>query len=128
MPSHPLKSISVLAAGDAARTLEIAQVELMRPRAVRHDADSPVTFCLGGRVVAFRGDEIIRVKPVDAPGGEDRQTTVDQRGFFCFDRAPPGIYEVSMQVDGAEPTYDRRGPLVELQSDMLTLELSGNAV
>jgi hypothetical protein len=122
MPSHPLKSLAIVCAGEAPTWVDIAAVTFLRPRTIVRRAGEERRFCLGGSVVGFAGDEIVYAVAGDRSGAPHRQTGLDQRGFFFFDLMSPGIYEVWAQR-GGESLYDRRGHLVEVTADTMTLSL-----
>jgi len=101
-PSHPLASIAFM--GETT----FARLAFLRPRATMLRRDS---FCVAGRVADFERGQIVRF-------GERREA-VDQRGWFCFPRTPKGIYRLTTNGQ-----CDRRGPLVEVGSDVVNLLLN----
>ncbi len=124
LPSHPLKSMTVRCLGGGEAAVDVAGLAFPRPRASAVAATDG--FCLGGELAAFAGGETVRLVARDGDPGERREMTVDQRGFFCFDRVPRGIYEVWAET-ASGPAHDRRGPLVEVGGDTMTLVLAGAA-
>jgi hypothetical protein len=101
VPSHPLASITLM--GEA----RFGNAAFLRPRATTLTRNS---FCVAGRVPAFEPGQVVCL-------GERREN-VDQRGWFCFPRTPRGIYRLS-----SNHHCDRRGPLVEVGSDVVNFVL-----
>jgi hypothetical protein len=121
MPSHPLKALTILCSGRRGAWIDLAGPAFLRPRTTARRPGEERRFCLGGGVPGFKGDEIVHAVPRDH-AGEARRTSLDQRGFFFFDRMAPGIYEVWGQ-SGGDIAHDRRGPLIEVAADTMTLSL-----
>lgn len=120
MPSHPLKSITLHCAGGRGAYADFGDLALLRPRATSRNHGETTSYCLGGVVPGFKPGQSVQAQ---AKGkSEVVATTVDQRGWFCFTQLPEGIYNVWTEGETAK-IYDRRGPLVELRADVMTLEL-----
>ena len=122
IPSHPLAAMTILCAGGAGTSVDLADVVFLRPRTFAGRRGEERRFCLGGRVRDFRADDIVHAVPRDPIFGAARQTGVDQRGSFFFDRMAAGIYQVWSRR-GEEVFHDRRGALVEIAADTMTLSL-----
>jgi hypothetical protein len=101
MPSHPLSSITL--EGKA----KFARLAFLRPRATMLRRTG---FCVAGRVPDFKRGQVVNL-------GERRET-VDQRGWFCFSQTPEGVYRLT-----TNDRCDRRGPLVEIGSDVVNFML-----
>lgn len=122
MPSHAMKSFTLLACGEAGQGVDIGGVTFLRPRAntPRSGQDA---FCLGGYVRNFEPAMTISAVSRDQPDSRAITQSLDQRGHFCFDRLTPGVYKVwSNKASGAE-RHDRRGLLVEVGADTTNLVL-----
>ncbi len=124
MPNHPLEAVTLLAAAPAGTVMDFADLAFLRPRTIAGGNVSDGGYCLGGRVLAFLPGLVVHSLRVDDASWSRRETTVDQRGFFCFDGMARGVYEVWTRLDGA-PVHDRRGRRVEVSTDNLLLELGG---
>jgi hypothetical protein len=101
VPSHPLTSITLIGEG------QFAKAAFLRPRATTLIRSG---FCVAGRVADFEPGQIVNL------GG--RRETVDQRGWFCFPQTPGGVYALT-----SNGCCDRRGPLVEVASDVVDFVL-----
>jgi hypothetical protein len=120
MPSHPLTSITLHCAGGRGAYADFGDLALLRPRATSLNHGETTSYCLGGVVPGFKPGLSVHAQ---AKGkSEVVATPVDQRGWFCFTQLPEGIYNVWTEGETAK-IYDRRGPLVELRADVMTLEL-----
>ena len=83
-------------------------------------------FCLGGRLPSFGGGQSVKALRPDLKGGSIREATVDQRGWFIFERSERGVYAIWAEQDGTI-VNDRRGRLVEVGADTMTLVLDRTA-
>jgi hypothetical protein len=120
MPNHPLASITLHCAGGRGAYADFGDLALLRPRATSRNHGEEKSYCLGGVVPGFKPGQTVQAQAEDK--SDAIATTVDQRGWFCFPNLPEGIYDV--WTDGeAGKIHDRRGPLVELRSDVMTLKL-----
>ncbi|MGI9170354.1 MAG: sulfotransferase family protein [Caulobacteraceae bacterium] len=122
-PSHPLAAITLICAGEAGAWIDFAGPAFLRPRATALSSRPSPLHCLGGSIPAFSPGQIVQVRPAEGDGfGEPQSQTVDQRGFFCFEGLPVGVYRLSSTTEAGE-VHDRRGPLVELAGDVTGLVL-----
>ncbi len=119
-PSHPLDSLTIQCSGPPGAAVEVARVTFLRPRAATAIPNRAPGFCLGGRLILYNSDDTVQAVRRDRQGDPVRQTAVDQRGWFCFEHTAPGIYEVWSEHGGGI-VHDRRGRLVEVGEDMMTL-------
>lgn len=122
LPSHPLVSLIIECAGGKGAVVEVGGLEFLRPRCTAPKPGLDRRFCLGGSIPDFRGGEIVHVAARDGAGTAPRRAVVDQRGFFMFDRVAAGIHEV-WATCGSSVVHDRRGALVEVVADTVSLIL-----
>lgn len=120
MPSHALTSITLYCTGRRGAWADFGSLALLRPRATSLYQGDAAHYCLGGTVPGFTASQAVFVQP--SGSNEVFTVRVDQRGRFCFTNLAEGIYSVWTE-DTAGKIYDRRGPLVELGCNMMTLEL-----
>jgi len=121
-PSHSLDSLTVHCAGPAGAAADIGGVVFLRPRTTVVAAEGSTGFCLGGRLPSFGLGQIVKARRRDAKGEPTRVAVVDQRGWFCFEGSPPGVYEVWAEHDG-KVANGRRGRVVEVGADTMNLIL-----
>jgi hypothetical protein len=121
LPSHALESVTIHCLGDGGAAIDVAGLAFLRPRASRA-AREAAGFCVGGRLAGHAGHEVVHLSGRDRGDSENRQLAVDQRGFFCFDQVARGMYEVWADTAGGA-AHDRRGPLLEVEGDTMTLVL-----
>jgi len=126
MPNHPLEAMTLLATGDPGAEVDFADVAFLRPRAVVQTDGVERRYCLGGHVQGFSGGDIVHAVRLDSDDPSARETAVDQRGFFCFVGVAVGIYEVWARI-GDATVHDRRGAIVEVNGDTVTLVLESSA-
>jgi len=119
MPSHKLKSLSVFAHGAPGAGIGLRDMAFLRPRATGSGGGA---CCVTGVVPGFLPRQSVHLVAI-ADSGISRTESVDQRGFFCFDRLPPGPYRIWTLRDGAE-ICDRRGPVVLVSSNLTDLRLA----
>ena len=118
LPNHPLKSLTILVEG----MVDIAAVRFLRPRTIARSQGVRRGFCLGGRVTPFVRGEPVYAQALDVTHQARRSVSVDQRGLFCFEATPPGVYRVWAQTQQGI-LHNRRGPLVEVGADTMILRL-----
>ena len=119
MPNHALTSVTLLCQGGEGAFVDFADVAFLRPRATSI-SQGCAGYCLGGAVENFARDQLVHLRS-DATGHSATQI-VDQRGMFCFNRLPAGVYRVWTMGNRLE-CFDRRGPLIELTADTMDLRL-----
>jgi hypothetical protein len=122
MPNHPLESVTLFGVGAPETAIDFAEFAFLRPRTIARGDATNVKYCLGGRVRDFQVGVVVHALRVDDESWSKRETTVDQRGFFCFDAMDRGRYDVWARVQDAA-VHDRRGRRVEVSEDNLTLVL-----
>jgi hypothetical protein len=121
MANHPLESVTLLCLGAPGSSVDLAQLEFLRPRSLA-GADAPERgFCVGGHVPLFEPGISVRMAR-RGEGSTPKSAAIDQRGFFCFELTPRGIYEIWAQT-GEGDVVDRRGRLIEVVGDNMTLVL-----
>ena len=120
LPNHPLASITLVCGGPPGASVDLAQMEFLRPRTSAGSA-SDKGFCLGGQLAPFEPGVIVRRARRDGVGATI-SAAVDQRGFFCFEQTPRGVYAVWAETPQGR-MIERRGPFVEVVSDNMSLVL-----
>jgi hypothetical protein len=119
MPGHPWRAITLYCSPNA--YADFARIRLLRPRATSLNHGDVPLYCLGGRVMDFKPGQSVQAR---MKGRKDvRSVIADQRGWFCFSKMPPGIYTVWTDTEAGK-IIDRRGPSVELRSDVMSLLLN----
>jgi hypothetical protein len=127
MPNHALKSLTIVARGSAAAGADIARMVFLRPRATALYRKEGRTYCLGGKVPAFQAGQRVHIRATEAKEATSIRTeTVDSRGAFCARGLEKGIYE-AWTTRGEHRTWDRRGRLVELGTNVTSLILDREA-
>lgn len=126
MPNHALKSVTILCAGAIGSGLDIDSVEFLRPRTRAHDGTAKRRWCLGGNLPKFETGATVTAAAQGDDGVPPLVATVDQCGYFCFGLVPGGVYKVWSSLGGRE-IHDRRGALVEVGANLMTLVLDRRA-
>lgn len=119
LPNHALKAVTLLCRGEQGAFVDFADVVFLRPRATSISQED-AGYCLGGAVENFAPGQMVQLCSDET--GRSATQVVDQRGMFCFNRLPLGIYRV-WTVGNRGEVFDRRGPLVELGADTMDLRL-----
>lgn len=122
MPNHPLASMTILCAGKVGSGISLGRVAFLRPRATAVPWAPADEYCVGGYLSAFTGGETVHLMSQDFAFGAPRTVAVDQRGHFCFDRVPCGIYKV-WSLSRCGEIHDRRGAWVEVGTNVMNLVL-----
>ncbi len=117
LPNAPIKSVEIISDG----TLHIRELNFTRPRGTRVSTEAGQGYCVAGRIQDFQPEQTIELCDVSNPDIRWSQAP-DQRGCFCFSQIPKGIFQLYSQVDGAI-FHDRRGRLIEVNANLVTLEL-----
>ncbi len=123
MPNHVLTSFTIVIVGPEGSGIRVGGLEFLRPRCVADNRSDERLFCLGGRVAGYRPGQAVTAMAEDQNSGPGLlETSVDQRGYFSFGRVPAGLYCVRSKSDDRD-LFDRRGPLVDVSSDIMNLVL-----
>jgi len=117
LPNAQIESVEIL--GDMA--LDIRDLAFMRPRGTRVSTEAGRGYCVAGRLRDFQpGQQVSLNLPGDRDSGMSQ--AVDQRGIFCFSNVADGIYELHSEA-GGRIFRDRRGPLLEVTANRVTLDM-----
>ena len=120
LPNAPLGAIEILS---SAGGLDIRSLRFLRPRSTRLAMRDNPRYCVAGLVLDHQPGQAVRLLGGDTV---DLVQTVDQQGAFCFAGIESGVYELRSEA-GGRSYRDRRGALVEVTGDLVTLELIPSA-
>jgi hypothetical protein len=127
MPNHALTSLTIVCTGPQGASFRLRELMFLRPRSMAETEASSGRYCLGGMIPGSTpGQTVYAQAQVDGGEFERKSALVDQRGYFCFGCVPEGIYRVWSTPGGLE-IQDRRGPLVEVGSNVMDLVLRRRA-
>lgn len=122
MPNHALTSLTIYCVGLPRSGVDVGRIEFLRPRCSPQQGRDTSLYCLGGRLPVFEFGQTVKALAIHSPFADSASAVVDQRGQFCFGVIPPGLYRVWSTTDGGQ-IHDRRGALVELYTNVMTLVL-----
>ncbi|MBA3811053.1 MAG: hypothetical protein H0X27_05295 [Caulobacteraceae bacterium] len=122
MPSHPLEALTIVCAGAPGSGVGIDRVEFLRPRMRAHQEGREPRWCLGGRLPIFETGATVEAAALGPNEIPIHTAVVDQRGYFCFGLVSAGVYKIWAR-SGKDELHDRRGPLIEVGADLMSLVL-----
>jgi hypothetical protein len=133
MPNHPLAGMSILCAAVSGSGICVGQMAFLRPRMTSRAREPGHLYCVGGALRSAAAEEgsgsrchddraIVRLAGQQAGAAPTRTVAVNQRGHFCFDRIPSGIYRLWSPSPHGD-VFDCRGPLVEVGADTMNFLL-----
>jgi len=121
LPNHPIEAVTIHGFAAGGENIEIGRVAFLRPRGTSFSGHNERRFCLAGSIAASEAHRTVNAVALNDPSLR-RSIEADQRGHFCFEGLPAGIYKVWSEA-GTSVVCDRRGVLVDVSADVVNLKL-----